>query len=68
MQFPQRLDILITDNDIQVTRISESIGVTRQQIRRWRKGTSEPTAGNIIALCKFFNVSADYILGIGDDK
>lgn len=52
----------IEDGNITIKKLAEKIGVTRQQVQRWKAGTSEPTASNIKALCKEYEVSADYIL------
>ena len=64
MEIYQRIDALIEDGNIQVQELSEKMGITRQQISRWRKGTSEPGAYKIKQLCQIYNVSADYILGL----
>lgn len=64
MEIYQRINDLIEDGNIQVQELSEKLGVTRQQIGRWRKGTSEPGAYKIKELCKTYGVSADYILGL----
>ncbi len=64
MEINQRINDLIEDGNIQVQELAEIMGVTRQQIARWRKGTSEPGAYKIKQLCKIYRVSADYILGL----
>lgn len=64
MEIYQRIDGLIEDGDIQVQEVAAKLGVSRQQIARWRKGTSEPGAYKIKELCQLYGVSADYILGL----
>lgn len=64
MSIPNKIDALIEDGNISVNELACRIGVTRQQIARWRKGTSEPGATNLMELCKVYQVSADYILGL----
>lgn len=64
MEFAKRLDALIEDGNISVNDLSERIGVTRQQIARWRAGTSEAGVTKLKAICEIYGVSADYILGL----
>ncbi|MCM1360269.1 MAG: helix-turn-helix domain-containing protein [Corallococcus sp.] len=39
------------------------VNVSRQTVSKWEIGTMQPTAENIIALCDFFNVTSEYLLG-----
>ena len=64
MHINKIIDSTIEDGDIKVQDLAEMLGVTRQQIARWRKGTSEPGAYKIKQLCEIYGVSADYILGL----
>lgn len=62
MSIPNKIDEIIEDGEISIAELAMKIGVSRQQIARWRKGTSEPGARNLMELCKIYEVSADYIL------
>ncbi|MBR1689585.1 MAG: helix-turn-helix transcriptional regulator [Oscillibacter sp.] len=62
MSISSKIDDIITDGNIKIKDLSEKLGVIRQQIARWRRGSSEPTAHNIKGLCEIYNISADYIL------
>lgn len=62
MEFAKRLDALIEDGNITVNELSEKIGVTRQQIARWRNGSSEAGVTKLKAICEIYGVSADYLL------
>ena len=42
--------------------VAESIGVSRQAVSKWEKGTSEPNTSNLMALAKLFGVSAEDLL------
>lgn len=44
--------------------LAAAIGVSNGVISHWENGVNEPKASYIIALCKFFSVSADYLPGI----
>lgn len=44
--------------------LAEKFNVTMATISNWEIGNSNPTNEQIKDLCKFFNVSADYLLGV----
>lgn len=46
--------------------LSNATGISQSAIARWELGKSEPTASAIITLSKFFNETADYLLGLTD--
>ena len=52
------------DNDLKQSDIAKLLGTTQQVYSRYGKGENEMPIRHIITLCKFYNVSADYILGI----
>ena len=41
---------------------AERLNVSRQALSRWENGTAQPTANNIIEICKLFGVTSDYLL------
>lgn len=65
MEFHEILDALIEDGNIQVQDLADRIGVSRQQIARWRKG-NYPEMGifKLKEICKVYGVSADYLLDL----
>ena len=46
--------------------LAKVIGTTDDSIFSWEKGRSQPSIEAICALCKYFDVSADYLLGLTD--
>ena len=46
--------------------LSKATGLSQSAIARWELSKSQPTVDAIIALCRFFDVSADYLLGLTD--
>ena len=46
------------------TDLANAIGVTQRKISFLETGASEPSLRDITALCRYFNVSADYLLGL----
>lgn len=62
--FATRLKELRMENNLSQQKLANEIGVTQKAIDFWEKNINEPKASYIIKLAKYFNVSADYILGI----
>lgn len=46
------------------TDLANAIGVTQRKISFLETGASEPSLRDLTALCRYFNVSADYLLGL----
>lgn len=43
--------------------LEKEIGLAQGSIKHWRTAKSKPSADAIIKIAKYFNVSADYLLG-----
>lgn len=56
------------DRDLTQTQIAEVLGTTQQVYSRYEKGENEIPVRHIITLCKFYNISADYILGLKESE
>lgn len=52
------------DRDLKQSEIAKLLGTTQQVYSRYENGINEIPVRHIITLCKFYNVSADYVLGI----
>lgn len=65
-KFAERLKELRNEQNISHDNLGKIIGVNGSTISRWENDKVEPTAPNICELAKFFNVSADYLLGLID--
>jgi len=64
MCFHERLSELLSRRGIKPYRLSKEIGVSEGLISNWRSGERRPAMNNIIKLARYFEVSADYLLGI----
>lgn len=58
---------LRTERGVSQLYLAKQIGVSQKAIDYWERGVNEPKASYIIALCDYFNVSADYLLGRSDN-
>jgi len=56
------------DNDLKQSEIAKVLSITQQVYSRYELGINEIPQRHIVALCKFYNVSADYILGLSKEK
>ena len=52
------------DRDYSQKEIAEVLGTTQQVYSRYEKGINELPIRHLTELCKFYKVSADYILGL----
>ena len=59
-----RIRELRREKGLSQPQLAAAIGVSNGVISLWENGVNEPNASYIIALCKFFSVSADYLPGI----
>ena len=50
------------DRDMTQADVAHLLGTTQQVYSRYEKGENEMPIRHLITLCKFYNVSADYIL------
>lgn len=67
MYYYQRLRDLREDRDLKQSDISEYLGMKQPQYNRYETGMRELPLHHLVALCRFYNVSADYILGFTDE-
>ena len=65
-KFMNRLKELRTAKELSQKELGLAIGTTYSTISYWEKGINEPKISYVIALCEYFEVSADYLLGLTD--
>ena len=58
---------LRNEKKISLKKLGNAIKCSDVAINYWERNIKEPTAPNIVELCKFFDVTADYLLGLEDD-
>ena len=63
-EYPEIIRELREDNDLKQSDVAKNLDTTQQVYSRYEKGINEIPVRHIITLCKFYNVSADYILGL----
>ncbi len=66
LSFVERIRNLREDKDLTQSELGEQVNMTQRKISYIERGKYEPSIDDIVSLCKFFNVSSDYLLGIND--
>ena len=64
MKINETIKSLREDRDLTQEDIAEALETTRQQIYKYESGKQEMTVSRLAKLCRFYGVSADYILGL----
>jgi len=65
--FSERLKELRLETGVGQNKLAEDLGLSNASISYWENEKQEPSASAIFKLAKYFNVSADYLLGIRDE-
>lgn len=68
MDYIQRMRNLREDNDKTQQQIADYLGTSQTMYARYERGANELPIHHLLGLCKYYNVSADYILGLSDKK
>ena len=68
MTFGEKIRMLREKADLNQTELGEAVNMTQRRISYIECDKYEPSMDDIRAFCKFFNVSADYLLGISVKK
>ena len=64
MLFSSMLDGIMEHSNVSAYKVAKDTGIPDRTIGLWRSGKTEPTIGNLIKLCDYFGVSADFLLGL----
>ena len=60
----QRIIDLMNERQITSVKITSELGLSNSAISEWKKGKAKPSADAIIKIAQYFNVTADYLLGL----
>ncbi len=64
--FGEKLKELRQEKGLTQKQLANLIGNAQSAIVYWESNKQEPTISALKKLCKFFDVSADYLLGLED--
>ncbi|MFQ9014978.1 MAG: helix-turn-helix domain-containing protein [Lacrimispora saccharolytica] len=68
MNYAERMRALRQDRDLTQTQLADMLGVAQTTYSQYELEKRPMPIDYLIALCKFYNVSADYMLGFTDKK
>ena len=68
MNYIQRMRNLREDSDKTQQQIADYLGTSQTMYARYERGANELPIHHLISLCRYYNVSADYLLGLSDNK
>lgn len=67
MEFSETLKYLRNSTQCTQKKLAEYLGLSANTVCEWEKNRSEPSIQTIRKLAEYFDVSADYLLGLEDD-
>lgn len=67
LTFGEKIRNLREDMDLNQTQLGREVNMTQRKISYIERNRYEPSIDDIVALCRFFDVSSDYLLGLADD-
>lgn len=65
--FIEKIRGLREDNDLTQAQIAEVLGTSQTMYARYERGANEMPLRHLVTLCRFYNVSADYLLDTTPD-
>lgn len=68
MDYTKRLYDLRTDNDLKQEDVARVLKITTQAYGMYENKKRSLPIESLVTLCKFYNVTSDYILGLSDSK
>lgn len=64
--YSKRIRELRKNKSLSQEQLADKLGITKQAVSQMERGTRKPSMTMLEALCDFFNVSTDYLLGKED--
>ena len=68
IKYPERIKALREDNDLTQEQIAKMLDIAQTTYSQYEKRKRAMPIEHIMALCDYYNVSADYLLGLTSDK
>lgn len=64
MDYRQRMRDLREDSDLTQKEVAGILGTSQTMYARYERGANELPIRHLLTLCRFYKVSADYLLGL----
>ena len=65
-KFTQRFNEILKYSNIKQTALAKAANVSKQCISDYKAGKSVPSLDTLYLICKYLDISADYLLGLED--
>ena len=62
--FGEKIQELRKDKKLTQKEVAEALSVTIPTLSHWECNYQEPSFKDLVAICKYYDVSADYLLGL----
>ena len=66
MEFTKRFNEILQQSGKTQVEIAKALNITKQCVNDYKTGKSVPSLETLYTLCKYLDVSADYLLGLTD--
>ncbi len=66
LSYIKRIRDLREDHDKTQQELADVLGTSQTMYARYERGANEMPIRHLVTLCKYYNVSADYLLGLKD--
>ncbi len=66
--FLEKMRGLREDNDLTQQQVAQVLGTSQTMYARYERGANEMPIRHLVTLCRFYNVSADYLLDTEPDR
>ena len=63
MTLGEKIRLLREEKDLNQTELGNAVNMTQRKVSYIENDTYEPSVDDIRSFCRFFNVSADYLIG-----
>ena len=63
LSFGEKLRLLREERELNQTQLGQAVNMTQRKISYLENNKYEPSVEDIQALCRYFHVSSDYLLG-----
>ncbi len=67
MYYTKRIRDLREDNNKTQQEIANVLGTSQTMYARYERGANEMPIRHLMVLCRYYNVSSDYILGLSNN-
>ena len=67
VKYQQRIKDVREDRDLKQAEVAKVLNMKQQQYSNYERGYRNLPIEHLITLCEYYNLSADYLLGLSDE-